>query len=181
MNWLENQPTITYPWYGVGTWEVLQQGDILPECPVILPTDDFAEKLSSIVANIPTESPIQVDIANLIVMSQSCDLENDKIDQVLLCATFPAAGYTKNERSDIIKERRPAAHMIEKCDIEGADFGRQVVDFRTVYTLPKDFAIKFVTRFEKRVRLLPPYREHLSQAFARYFMRVGLPSALNPE
>jgi hypothetical protein len=26
-----------------------------------------------------------------------------------------------------------------------------------------------------RLRLLPPYREHLSQAFARYFMRVGLP------
>lgn len=23
--------------------------------------------------------------------------------------------------------------------------------------------------------LMPPYREHLSQAFARYFMRVGLP------
>jgi hypothetical protein len=23
---------------------------------------------------------------------------------------------------------------------------------------------------------MPPYREHLSQAFARYFMRVGLPS-----
>lgn len=27
----------------------------------------------------------------------------------------------------------------------------------------------------KRLRLCPPYREHLSQAFARYFMRVGLP------
>jgi hypothetical protein len=27
----------------------------------------------------------------------------------------------------------------------------------------------------KRLRLLPPYREHLSQAFARFFMRIGLP------
>jgi hypothetical protein len=26
-----------------------------------------------------------------------------------------------------------------------------------------------------RLRLLPPYREHLSQSFARFFMRVGLP------
>ena len=153
----------------------------MPECPVILPTDDFAGKLSDIVANIPTESPIQVDLANLIVMSQSCDLENDKIDQVLLCATFPATEYTKNERFDIIKERRPATHMIEMCDVEGSNFGRQVVDFRTVYTLPKDFATKFASRLERRVRLLPPYREHLSQAFARYFMRVGLPRALTPE
>ncbi len=26
-----------------------------------------------------------------------------------------------------------------------------------------------------RLRLLPPYREHLAQGFARFFMRVGLP------
>jgi hypothetical protein len=25
------------------------------------------------------------------------------------------------------------------------------------------------------IRLLPPYREHLAQAFARFFMRVALP------
>ncbi len=30
-------------------------------------------------------------------------------------------------------------------------------------------------RGQPRLRLLPPYREHLSQAFARFFMRVGLP------
>ncbi len=32
-----------------------------------------------------------------------------------------------------------------------------------------------------RVRLLSPYKEHLSQAFARYFMRVGLPRPLKDE
>jgi hypothetical protein len=26
----------------------------------------------------------------------------------------------------------------------------------------------------------PPYREHLSQAFARFFMRVGLPQPVDP-
>jgi hypothetical protein len=30
------------------------------------------------------------------------------------------------------------------------------------------------------VILLPPYREHLSQAFARFFMRVGLPVDIPP-
>ena len=30
------------------------------------------------------------------------------------------------------------------------------------------------------VTLLPPYREHLSQAFARFFMRVGLPLDIAP-
>lgn len=32
-----------------------------------------------------------------------------------------------------------------------------------------------MTEKKQRLRLLPPYREHLSQAFARYFMQVGLP------
>ena len=31
-----------------------------------------------------------------------------------------------------------------------------------------------------RLRLNPPYREHLAQAFARFFMRVGLPVDIPP-
>jgi hypothetical protein len=31
-----------------------------------------------------------------------------------------------------------------------------------------------IERVGCELRLLPPYREHLSQAFARFFMRVGL-------
>jgi len=33
----------------------------------------------------------------------------------------------------------------------------------------------------ERIRLLPPYREHLSQSFARYFMKVGLPQDIEIE
>jgi len=32
-----------------------------------------------------------------------------------------------------------------------------------------------VKKRENRLRLLPPDREHLAQAFARFFMRAGLP------
>jgi hypothetical protein len=31
-----------------------------------------------------------------------------------------------------------------------------------------------------RLRLRPPYVEYLSQAFARHFMRVGLPQPVTP-
>ena len=64
---------------------------------------------------------------------------------------------------------------LNKCELEGfvADF--QVVDFRNVYGVPLDFLIDLSKRNGKRLRLMPPYREHLSQAFARFFMRVGLP------
>jgi hypothetical protein len=51
----------------------------------------------------------------------------------------------------------------------------RIVDFRRIYSLPLTFVRKRAARTGAGLRLLPPYREHLSQAFARYFMRVGLP------
>jgi hypothetical protein len=39
---------------------------------------------------------------------------------------------------------------------------------------------EFAHQMGDRLRLLPPYREHLSQAFARLFMRVGLPADIPP-
>jgi hypothetical protein len=49
------------------------------------------------------------------------------------------------------------------------------VDFRRVFSLPLGFMRGLATAQGNRLRLLPPYREHLSQSFARFFMRVGLP------
>jgi len=55
-----------------------------------------------------------------------------------------------------------------------------VVDFRGVYSVTFDFLVELAQKRDKRLRLLPPYREHLSQAFARFFMRVGLPVDIPP-
>jgi len=51
-----------------------------------------------------------------------------------------------------------------------------VVDFHRLFTLPKAFVSWFAASSGPRLRLRSPYREHLAQAFARYFMRVGLPN-----
>lgn len=57
-----------------------------------------------------------------------------------------------------------------------------VVDFREIFTLPRTFIESLVSqRTTPRLRLLPPYREHLSQAFARFFMRVGLPVPIDAD
>jgi hypothetical protein len=53
----------------------------------------------------------------------------------------------------------------------------RIVDFREIFTVPRTYLESLLSqRNAKRIRLLPPYREHLSQAFARFFMRVGLPN-----
>jgi hypothetical protein len=52
----------------------------------------------------------------------------------------------------------------------------QVVDFHEVLSLPVGFLTSWVRASgAPRLRLRPPYREHVSQSFARFFMRVGLP------
>jgi hypothetical protein len=58
----------------------------------------------------------------------------------------------------------------------GLSIPHMVVDFHEVFSLPLDFLQAWVrARGQARLRLCPPYREHLSQSFARFFMRVGLP------
>ena len=52
----------------------------------------------------------------------------------------------------------------------------RIVNFHEVFTVPRIFLESLISqRGKERFRLLPPYREHLSQAIARFFMRVGLP------
>ena len=73
------------------------------------------------------------------------------------------------------KGQVPGFHVLNKCELEGFKRDHRVVDFHRVHSLPLDFVRKIADELGERIRLQPPYREHLSQAFARFFMRVGLP------
>jgi predicted ATPase len=55
-----------------------------------------------------------------------------------------------------------------------------LVDLRRIFTLSVELVREFAIMQRQRVRSLPPYWEHLSQAFARFFMRVGLPVDIAP-
>jgi hypothetical protein len=180
MNELATLEKPRYPWYQLGQFQTLEQGDFIPNCPVILPENHY-EILSYLSHGKAVEAQMVGNYVDLIIMSQSCDLENNKINQVLLCGYYSALKLSKNDLPEIKKERRPSLHLLEKCESKILEFEKQVVDFRTIYTLPKEFVIAFATTQKIRARLLSPYKEHLSQAFARYFMRVGLPRPLIDE
>ena len=53
-----------------------------------------------------------------------------------------------------------------------------VVDFREIYSLPYKYLEEHATGLGQRWRLKSPFLEHFSQAFARFYMRVGLPSTI---
>lgn len=167
-----------YPWYEVVEDSVLLQGDFINSCPIVIPNKGIeSRKISAEV--------IEYDV---VIMSQSCDLEQKKLDLVLVCPIWSLNEFEEknpNYKSKEMKEslRRgylPGYHLLNKCEINEFKMDYLVVDFRSVYSVPFDFLIDLAKGKGRRLRLLPPYREHLSQAFARFFMRVGLPVDIPP-
>jgi hypothetical protein len=176
-----------YPWYELVQGVELQQGDIFREFPVCRPEVTPAN-LESLRRNEEPSIPVEVLKADVIVLSQSCDLANEKIDSVILCPIWVMPIYEGNFGSNAKEQRKrkesirqgkePALHMLARSDNPLVDLS--VVEFKRIYTTSRDILVRFADSCGSRTRLLPPYREHLSQAFARYFMRVGLPSDISP-
>jgi hypothetical protein len=170
-----------YPWYQCVSGDDLEQGDILDGCPVFLPPPDLAVDLSA-------QANFRWEKRDVIVMSQSCDLVKGQknIAEVLVCLVWNLSSYTTGHLSNPKgkeEARRgylPSIHMLAECTLEGLKREVRIVDFRQIHSLPVPFCRELALRTGNRIRLLPPYREHLAQAFARFFMRVGLPVDIPP-
>ncbi len=166
-----------YPWYEIAKGEELFQGDIIDSCSLIIPPSTIKDKIK-----------VEVIEYDVIIMSQSCDLINKKLELVLVCPIWPLSIFENRNpsyKNPKMKEslRRgylPGYHLLNGCEIKGFEKEYLVVDFRSVYSVPFGFLTELIRKKGQRLRLLPPYREHLSQAFARFFMRVGLPVDIQP-
>lgn len=174
-----------FNWYHICDSEdnSLEQGDFIPSCPIVIPPKDFSED---------DEVEIEIQEIDSIILSQSCDLDHGKITNVLVCPYLPLKEWLKQRPQDeqskksfksAVKHLKqghfPGYHLLNK-ESQCLN-GYQVVDFKNVYGVNYEFLSDYVEKLEDRVRLLSPYKEHLSQAFARYFMRVGLPQDLRIE
>ena len=164
-----------YPWYTkVPGDSRLEQGDIIFKCQIIEPISEIEEENSTLAADV-----VEYDV---IIMSQSCDLYYEKIELVLVCPFYSltelSERYPSYKEEVMRKKLRQGAvvgyHLLNKDEKVGFN-DYLIVDFKSVYAVPLKFLKKIALERGERVRLLPPYREHLSQAFARFFMRVGLP------
>ena len=151
----------------------LSQGEYLKECPVVLVSD---------ISESPDELDATVEIRNLLVMTQSCDLAQNKAKSVALCPIYSLeelaklnTQYSNNKNWEPVRQGRVEGwHMVAGF----SGFNNQealVVDFRQIYSLPISFLKKFIVQANIRRRLKSPYLEHTAQSFARFFMRVGLP------
>lgn len=177
---------MNYPWYEIVEGSQILQGDFISSCPIILPPPDYYSL--KFINEKSRNVKVEVEEYNVIIMSQSCDLAQKKLELVLVCPYWKLGDFeSKNEdyknpkmKENLRKGFIPGYHLLNKCEFDGFHDDYIIVDFRKVFSVSFSFLIDYVSNHGKRLRLLPPYREHLSQAFARFFMRVGLPIDIPP-
>jgi hypothetical protein len=164
---------LNFNWYAIVQDLVIEQGDILLSFPVLepryLPDQDQSEG-------------IPYKYYNLIVMTQSCDFQKMREqDFVVFCPLYNYGDIpekSKNNWDSLRKGNVLGKYLLNKFDSDNLGFDYQLADLRRIITIPYRVIEEKLDQQPERVRLLPPYREHLSQAFAKLFMRVGLPEDL---
>lgn len=172
-------------WWETVSGESLGQGEILRDC-----------RMTVVEGGERSGTPVvRVQIADCIIMTQSCDIQQEKVDSLILCPISTIADYEgvtlemlfedtsqlKGRRSLLERVRRGEVmnlHMVAPTDDTTDPWKSLIVDFRQIHSISLSQAREHAVSLGFRHRLVPPYVEHLSQSFARFFMRVGLPSTI---
>jgi hypothetical protein len=187
-------------WYeDVSPTERLTRGDIIFDCPLVTWSSAPIQVTASDSEVEALRQGRVVFQADVIVMTQACDLEQEKVRNVVTCPHLSLSDYKVSWEAFLRQlGQNPTAKawrthcndikdgyvwnlsILNQSSLTGLELDHRIVDFHDVFTLPREFLESLlVARGRNRPRLLSPYREHLSQAFARYFMRVGLPAPVD--
>lgn len=150
----------------------VDQGDLIDGCPIFFVVGFDINNL---------ESP-EVDTipARVLVLTQTCDLANQKARHVV-CASMYDAQYLVDQQVLKPAEIRGAVRAGRVFGwyylprIAALDLPEMIVDFRQLHTVRMDLLIALCQRGKRRARVQPLYREHLAKHFADTYSRIGLP------
>ncbi len=152
--------------------DAIDQGDLLDQCPLPLINEVRKGGLDS--------WPVVVDFRRVIVMTQTCDLANEKTTTATVAEVFDA---------QVLVDR----NILKPAEVKGPlragriwgwyflpaqpDLGldEMIVDMRLLHTVRLDLHINLCRDGQRRGRVPPLYREHLAKHFADTVSRIGLP------
>jgi len=162
------------------TGKSLGQGDLLIDCLVPQFEADFGA------AGEGATETLALGEQTLIIVTQSCDLENSKVDLVAMCPAYTLEEFettnpkfkNKDQWENVRKGRVPGLHLLGSPCNPDDNRSTLVVDFGQNLQPTPGYLERKADAVGERLRLDSPFLEHFSQAFARYFMRVGLPSQI---
>lgn len=170
-----NEPPTS--WWQDVEGPALNHGDWLSGCHVPVLVSESSPSEGSVI-------DIDLELRNIIILTQSCDLENGKAPLVAVCPLYrlpeweeASPDFRAKGRWETVRQGRvEGLHLL--AGLQGPEINSEslVVDFRQIYSLPIGYLSAHAERTGSRARLRSPDLEHFAQAFARFFMRVGLPS-----
>ncbi len=120
-----------------------------------------------------------VDLHRIVVLTQTCDLANKKVDEANVASVFDAQQLVDREILKAAEVRGP----IRSGRVWGMYFlpaaadlglGEMIVDLRRLHTVRLDLLRALCGAGQRLARIQTPYREHLAKHFADTFSRIGL-------
>lgn len=170
-------PAQSFPdWYATAPGDDLEQGDILRSFPLIV-VDDVTEEVGV---------TARTRACDVVVMTQTCDIPKQAQTTILLAELHDydflcdAAGYQhlrgKQVRTALRDGTAVGLFLLPPDAATGMTWS--LVIFRQLHIVSKGLVARRAAS-HSHIRLLSPYKEHLSQGFARFMMRVGLPTTLD--
>ena len=134
-------------WYSIARENTLMQGDLIKQCPVPLvaiPTWPLPEDF---------EPDVDIYTYDLIILSQSCDLDNDKINDVILAQVIDWKVYhdeavrqdkvhvkSTNFRRALVAGNVPNLSILHKYENQPT-MNWSIVDFHRLFVLPKNWSL----------------------------------------
>ena len=154
-------------WFDVVSERNLAQGDIVKGL--------VSYQVDTEIGTVNNNVSIDAEEFDGIVITQSCDLENDKVDRILVAQVISwelfvdlevAAGNTsargKQYRKAVVAGNLPGLSILHEYSGEPS-LPWSIANFKRLYTFDKVRLEDFVEKGDLRLRMRSPYREHLAQ------------------
>lgn len=124
-------------------------------------------------------------IYDLIILTNSCDIVNKDPPIILVAPYIEISEFQKKHKkftNTHLKLTRKGQmfsyRLLPPCEIEDYDTETFIVDFGNIMAISLDSIQQHISDLDKRLRLRPPLREYISQAYAISIMRVSLPEEI---
>lgn len=152
--------------------ELLDQGDIIQGCPLVV--------VESYDPDQPARLPVTGAPTRVIVLTQACDLANQKANSVVVAAMLDAHALVAQGLLKVADIKGPIRagrvfgwYFLPKC--AELELPEMIVDLRQLHTVRVELLLDLCRRQRRQARLQPLYREHLAKHMADTYSRIGLP------
>lgn len=151
----------------------LSQGDIIEGCPILV------WKLAPPPLNL--DVPPEIRIIRVVVLTQACDLAQDKTTRVVVAPVHAAADLVAKNilKAGVIRDQVRRGQVFGWYFLPAApvpiNLAESIVDLRELHTIERR-TLEYLVGAGKRVaRICTPWREHLAQHFGTTYTRIALP------